>query len=41
VQEQISIFPHNVEGPTAQVHEIMEVSGGLVSAIYDIGHVRS
>lgn len=38
--QTLGVLPDDVERLTAQVNEVLELLGGLIPAIDDIGHVR-
>lgn len=40
VEEEVCVFPDQIVRLTAQVHKVMEATGGFVSSINDICHVR-
>lgn len=40
MEDQIAVFSNDVKRLTTQIDEVVELGGGFVATVYNIGHVR-
>lgn len=40
MKDQVAMFSYDVKSLTAQIYEMVKLSRGFVTTIYNIGHVR-